>query len=91
MLPDAEKKGVGAKKYYMNNKLETSRHKPYILTREDADTAILMVHGILGSPIQFELLANNLYQQGYTVMAIFVIRTRIECKRLFKSKRKRLA
>lgn len=49
-----------------------NRHKPYLLTRKDADTAILMVHGIYGSPVQFEQLAKILYHQGYTVMAVLL-------------------
>lgn len=48
------------------------RHKPYIKIRENADTAILFVHGIYGSPVQFEQLAENLFNQGYTVMAVLL-------------------
>lgn len=56
----------------MDEKSYKNRHKPYLLTRKDADTAILLVHGIYGSPAQFEQLAKKLYQQGYTVMAILL-------------------
>lgn len=56
----------------MNEKSFENRHQPYTLTRNDADTAILLVHGIYGSPSQFEQLAKTLYQQGYTVRAVLL-------------------
>lgn len=56
----------------MDEKSFKNRHKPYLRARKDADTAILLVHGIYGSPVQFEQLAQKLYRHGYTVMAILL-------------------
>lgn len=56
----------------MDERSTPDRHKPYLRTRKDADTAILFVHGIYGSPVQFDQLAENLFNQGYTVMAVLL-------------------
>jgi carboxylesterase len=56
----------------VNEKSDQRRHEPYIRIRKDADTAVLFVHGIYGSPVQFEQLAENLFTQGYTVMAVLL-------------------
>lgn len=56
----------------MDKKTIINRHKPYLLTNQDSDTAILLVHGIYGSPVQFEQLAQTLFKNGYTVMAVLL-------------------
>lgn len=56
----------------MDEKSNPDRHKPYLKTRKDADTAILFIHGIYGSPVQFDMLSDNLFNQGYTVMAVLL-------------------
>lgn len=49
-----------------------NRHRTFIKECDGADTAILMVHGFLGSPIQFEPMAQLLRDQGYTAMAVLL-------------------
>jgi carboxylesterase len=54
------------------NSIFTDRHKPIFLENKASDTAVLLVHGIYGSPVQFKHLSSKLHQQGYTVMAILL-------------------
>jgi carboxylesterase len=50
----------------------TDRHKPYLYETAGSQTAILMVHGVFGSPVQFVSIAQALFEQGFTVMAILL-------------------
>lgn len=47
-------------------------HRPFLYETEGSRTAVLMVHGILGSPVQFEAAAKMLHKQGYTVMGVLL-------------------
>ena len=50
----------------------TNHHQPYLYEAAESQTAILMVHGIFGSPVQFVSIAQALFEQGFTVMAILL-------------------
>lgn len=54
------------------NKKFIDRHKPFYLENKESNTAILLVHGIYGSPVQFKMLSKTLYEKGYTVKAILL-------------------
>lgn len=47
-------------------------HKPFLYEAEGSRTAVLMVHGILGSPAQFEAIAKRLYGLHMTVMGVLL-------------------
>jgi len=47
-------------------------HKPFLYETAGSKTAVLMVHGIFGSPIQFEAIAKALGDQGFTVMGVLL-------------------
>ncbi len=56
----------------MVNPAIKERHKPYFLEAAGSATAVLMVHGIFGSPLQFRNLAQAMREQGFSVMAILL-------------------
>lgn len=45
-------------------------HQPFLLECDSSQTAVLCVHGILGSPGEFREIAQALHQQGLTVQAV---------------------
>lgn len=49
-----------------------NRHRSFFIEAEDSDTAALLVHGIYGSPCQFEGIAQSLLAQGCSVMAVLL-------------------
>ena len=51
----------------MNEK--TYRHQPYLQENDKSDTAILFIHGIYGSPVQFKIISDMLYDKGYKIFA----------------------
>jgi len=56
----------------MEQSASQNTHQPFLWEAEGSDTAVLMVHGILGSPNQFEGIAQRLVQEGFSVMAILL-------------------
>ncbi len=56
----------------MDMRTTENPHRPYLLECAGAETAVLMVHGFLGSPVQFKPLARILHEQGYTARAILL-------------------
>lgn len=56
----------------MDKPQEEKYHKPFLLQAEGSRTAVLMVHGILGSPVQFEAAAKRLHGLGVTVMGVLL-------------------
>ncbi len=56
----------------MDQKSVQNLHQPFLREVEGSDTAVLLVHGILGSPNQFEAIAQKLYAAGCTVSAILL-------------------
>jgi carboxylesterase len=56
----------------MDKQLERGLHQPFLYEAAKSKTAVLMVHGILGSPTQFEAIAKALHDQGYAVMAVLL-------------------
>lgn len=47
-------------------------HKPYLMEHPLADTLVLLIHGITGSPHQFDVLAHTLYEEGYSVQTLLL-------------------
>ena len=47
-------------------------HEPYLVENPMADTLVLMIHGMAGSPYQFGVLAQKLYEQGYSVQSLLL-------------------
>ena len=47
-------------------------HKAVLRENKDSDTAILMTHGIFGSPNQFEDMAKYFYEKGYTTQTLLL-------------------
>ncbi len=47
-------------------------HKPFLYEAEGSRTAVLIVHGILGSPVQFEAVAKRLHELHITVMGVLL-------------------
>jgi carboxylesterase len=47
-------------------------HAPYIHETGDADTAVLFIHGFMGSPNQFRALADAAVNNGYSVFSILL-------------------
>ncbi len=56
----------------MDKLQEENIHKPFLYEAEGSHTAVLMVHGILGSPAQFEAVAKRLNELGVTVMGVLL-------------------
>ena len=56
----------------MDNRPEENLHRPFLYEAEGSRAAVLMVHGILGSPAQFEAAAKVLYGRGFTVMGVLL-------------------
>jgi len=56
----------------MHRKSSPDAHQPFLWEAEGSDTGVLLVHGVLGSPNQFEALARRLFESGCTVMAILL-------------------
>lgn len=52
--------------------IPSNRHKPYLRQIKTADTAILFVHGIFGSPVQFDAISSILHTMGYSTMSILL-------------------
>lgn len=51
---------------------DKNRHKPYLMENNESNTAILFIHGIYGSPVQFDAISKMLYDKGYSIMAILL-------------------
>jgi len=47
-------------------------HNPILWESESSDTALLMVHGIFGSPNQFTDMAEYFHERGYTVQTVLL-------------------
>jgi carboxylesterase len=56
----------------LDDKTKENPHRPFQYEVDGSKTAVLMVHGILGSPAQFEDIARALHGQGYAVMAVLL-------------------
>lgn len=56
----------------MDSRKTEKLHGPFLREAEGSDTAVLLVHGIFGSPNQFEDIARSLFAQGCSVMAILL-------------------
>jgi carboxylesterase len=52
--------------------MESNPHSPFQYEAIGMETAVLMVHGILGSPVQFEDIAKALHGQGYAAAAVLL-------------------
>ena len=51
-------------------------HEPYLIEAPLADTLVLLIHGITGSPHQFDALARHLYAGGISVQTLLEVRPR---------------
>lgn len=51
---------------------ENNIHKPYNLLYDNNDTIIIMIHGILGSPYQFNKFSRALYEKNYSVATVLL-------------------
>lgn len=47
-------------------------HEPYLIEAPLADTLVLLIHGITGSPHQFDALARHLYAEGISVQSLLL-------------------
>ena len=47
-------------------------HEPYLIEHPLADTLVLLIHGITGSPHQFDALAQRLYAEGNSVQSLLL-------------------
>lgn len=47
-------------------------HKHFQYEADESKTAVLMVHGIFGSPAQFEEIARALHERGYSAAAVLL-------------------
>jgi len=56
----------------VNDEMTRNLHQPFLHEARDGDTAALLVHGVFGSPMQFEGVAGALRTQGCGVMAILL-------------------
>ena len=56
----------------MDSKAEPNLHKPFQYEADGSEAAVLMVHGILGSPAQFEDIAKALHSQGYAAAGVLL-------------------
>ena len=56
----------------MTQEMTQNPHQPYLREAEESDTAALLVHGIFGSPRQFEDIAEALLAIGCSVMAVLL-------------------
>jgi carboxylesterase len=56
----------------MELQISQNMHQPFLWEAKGSDTAVLLVHGILGSPNQFESIAQTLLEAGCSVRAILL-------------------
>ena len=47
-------------------------HDPFSKEHNDTETAVMFIHGFMGSPNQFADLADDVYNKGYSYTSILL-------------------